>query len=311
MSFEDLEAKYIKQAFQLPNINEEDEAFKLACEKKRAEEFETIFKYYPQWKQQAEKKQQMETEAIRTNTILKTSLPILDSKLKIFGKRLIMIIGRSGAGKTSFMAQMVRKNLEDNKRVLVFSCEEAGEDFIRRINFNYMIEDSMQTNFVMCDKGNITLEDIKLSVLKMDLMGIEPDIVYVDQLNKIKPEETFKGTKHEKIVHVSEQLQNLVKLIKKPLVILHQSNRATEQNPGFASQSNVADADAVYNEAQIVLFIESHDYFEWCKIKDPYRDVFKTYINVAKNRSVGGWTGAELCYFDRSQGVFLTEEQYN
>jgi transcriptional regulator with PAS, ATPase and Fis domain len=221
-----------------------------------------------------------------------------------------MIIARSEYGKTSFAAQMIRRQLMDDKRVLFFSCEENGEDFLNRLNITPELDEKMVCNFVMSDKGNITLEDIKLSCLKLDMLGIKPDIVYVDQLNKIKPDSDFRCTKHERIVHVSEQLQNIVKIINRPLVILHQANRATEQNSGFMTQANVSDADAVYNESQIALFLESSDYAEWCKTKSPYRDVFTYYVNVGKNRSVGGWKGAELCYFDRSRGIFIPQDEY-
>lgn len=305
-----LEAKYTTEAFQIPQLNE-DEAFQIASEKARADEFRVIFKYYHQWQQQAEAKKQAENDAIKNGSILKTGFDLLDKHIRIFGKRLLFILGRSGAGKTSLMAQMIRQQLLDDKRVLVFSCEEAGEDFITRIAINDKLEGIMFTHFVMCDKGNVSLDDVKLSVLKMDLMGISPDVVYIDQLNKIQPETGFRGTKHEKIVHISEQLQNLVKIVNRPVIILHQLNRATESNDGFSTQANVADADAVFNEAQVMLFIESHDYSEWAKTKDPYRDTFQTYINVGKNRSVGGWVGSQFCYFNRTTGRFMTEAEYN
>ena len=50
---------------------------------------------------------------------------------------------------------------------------------------------------------------------------------------------------------------------------------------------------------------------EWAKTKDPYRDTFQTYINVGKNRSVGGWVGSQFCYFNRTTGRFMTEAEYN
>lgn len=308
MNLDELETKYNKQAFELRDKENND--FLLACEMARAKEAPTLFKYYTTWKQQAEEKKEMENEAIRTGNILRTGFNELDYNIKIFGKRLMFILGRSGCGKTSLMAQWIRRQLLDGKSTLVFSCEEAGEDFITRIALNSELEDKMVTQFTMCDKGTITIEDIKLSVLKMDIMGIPPDAVYIDQLNKIKPEEGFKGNKHERIVHVSEQLQDLVKIINRPVIILHQCNRATEANEGFSTQANVADADAVFNEAQVMMFIESHDYQEWAKTKEPYREIFKTYINVGKNRSVGGWVGAQYCWFNRSTGMFLTDEEY-
>jgi replicative DNA helicase len=305
---EELEANYMTQAFQVPNYTQaEDEAFKLGMEKLRAAEYELIVKFAPQWKIKADEKAMQE----KTASLLKIGLPALDEKIKLYGKRLMFIIARSEYGKTSFMAHMIRTQLMQHKNVLVFSCEEAGEDFINRININSTLDDIMTTNFIMCDKGNISLEDIKLTCLKLDIMGISPDIVYVDQLNKIKPDSDFKGSKHEKIVYVSEQLQNIVKIINRPLVILHQANRASEQKDGLMTQANVSDADAVFNEAQIALFIESPDYFEWCKNKYPYRDTFKYIINVGKNRSKGGWKGAEVCYFDRSKSIFMTEQEFD
>jgi replicative DNA helicase len=281
--------------------------FREAVLKMEAENYETHIKYYPEWKYLAEEKKFQE----QTATLLKFGFDSLDYNIKLFGKRLVFIVARSEFGKTSLASHMIRTQLLDDKRVLVFSCEEAGEDFITRINITEQLDESMVSNFIMSDKGNITLDDIKLTVLKMDIMGISPDIVYLDQLNKIKPNDDFKGSKHERIVHISEQLQNLVKIIKRPLVILHQANRATEANTGFMTASNVSDADAVFNEAQVVLFIESSDYFEWTKNKeaDPDKHIFEYFINVGKNRSVGGWKGYQKCYFDRSRGLFLSKSE--
>lgn len=307
MTFEENEAIHMKQAFQVPDLNKNTEEFLLACEKSRAAAYEVIYKYYFQWQEIREKRD----EEFKQATFLKFGMPMLDEKIKLYGKRLVMIIARSGYGKTSFMSQMIRTQIQNDKRVLVFSCEEAGEDFITRINKTDLLEEKMVTNFVMCDKGNITLDDIKMSVLKMDMCGISPDVVYVDQLNKIKPDSGFKGSKHEKIVYISEQLQDVVKIINRPLVVLHQANRATEEKDGFMTQANVSDADSIYNESQIVLFLESPEYFEWKKDKAQPQEIFKYIINVGKNRSIGGWEGAESCYFDRSTGEFIPEQDHN
>lgn len=304
---DNLESKYLKETHQNSEvIYSDNKEFQMACENARAAEYALSINYYHQWEDLAEQKEKEEREA----SLCRIGLPMLDSKIKIFGKRLVMIIGRSEYGKTSFAAQMMRTQIMDDKRILFFSCEEAGEDFISRLNFIPEVQEKLYTNFVMTDKGNISLEDIKLTCLKLDLIGVNPDIVYIDQLNKIKPDVNFKGSKHERIVHVSEQLQNLVKIINRPLVILHQANRAAEQNDGFMTQANVSDADAIFNEAQIALFLESKEYFEWNKTKSPYQDIFKYFINVGKNRSKGGWKGAEACYFDRSKGIFLSESEY-
>jgi replicative DNA helicase len=307
MEIEEIEAKYMKQVNQVPDLNKNTEEFLRACEESRAAAYEVIYKYYFQWQQIREKRD----EEFKKATILQFGLPIIDSKIKLFGKRLVMIVARSGYGKTSFMAQMIRNQILKEIRVLVFSCEEAGEDFITRINKTELLDEKMITNFIMCDKGTITLDDIKMSVLKMDMSGIGPDIVYVDQLNKIKPDDSFRGNKHEKIVYISEQLQDVVKIINRPLVILHQANRATEEKDGFMTQANVSDADSIYNESQIVLFLESPEYFEWKKDKAEPQEIFKYIVNVGKNRSMGGWEGAETCYFDRSTGEFIAESDYN
>ena len=285
---------------------EQEEINKKAEEMLQAQEYKPKFKEYIQWKEIQIGRNLLEEDC----DPCQTGIFELDQNCKIFGKKLVTICARSEYGKSSFMAHMIRIQLLQGKRVLVFSCEEAGEDFIDRIEKSDDIQQKMFKNFLMSDDENITLRDIKLTCLKLDLIGTPPDIVYVDQLNKIKPEEKFRGTKHEKIVSISERLQGVVKAINRPLVILHQANRAAEQNDGFMTQANMSDADAVFSEGQIVFFLESKDFFEWNKTKTPYREKFEYFINVGKNRSKGGWKGAVRVVFDRSTGSFYSENQY-
>jgi hypothetical protein len=204
---------------------------------------------------------------------------------------------------------MVRNQLLEFKRVLVFSCEEAGEYFSSRLKtFWPELSEEMLDGFMLDDSPSIDIETILLSVLYYDKVGFSPDIVYIDQLNKITISD-FKGNKHERIVAVSEQLQGLVKKIKRPVVVLHQANRESENNSGFMTQANVSDADAVFNESQVLLFLESRDFFEWNRIKEPANKVeFNYFINIGKNRTLGGFKGAIPCVFDRSTGIFLPQD---
>lgn len=235
---------------------------------------------------------------------LSFGLKELDEKIKLCGKRLLFIVARSSYGKTSFAAMMMKTQIKKNKTVLMFSCEEAGEDFISRMNplFNN-ITDEQKGNFYMVDNPSLKMSELTRMCLGMKLkVGL--DCVYIDQLNKLYTDKPYKN-KHERIVLIAEELQALVKILECPVIVLHQANRSVEGKKDLMSQGSVSDADAVYNESQIIFFIESPDFWEWSRNKDSNQIIFDYIINVDKNRTIGGWRGKIECKFDTETGMFI------
>lgn len=255
-------------------------------------------------------KQEMMLERIARPS--RFGIEMLDRNIMLSGNKICVVVGRSEMGKTSFMAHMISRQLQDGKRVLLYSCEEFGASFISRLtnNFMYPIPVSAKLNFIMKDNSTTTLEEIVEDFCILSELGpmMTPDIVYIDQLNKIILHD-FQGSKHDRVVKVSEMLAGVVKEIKRPLVIAHQANRAAIAQKGFITEEFLADADAVFREATIVLTIESQDYIKWNRDKKIPRSRFQYYINVAKNRALKGWKGAAPIIFDRETGIFYDIEK--
>jgi replicative DNA helicase len=234
----------------------------------------------------------------------------LDDNIKLYGEKLITICARSELGKTSLAANMIKHQLMSGFSVLMFCCEERGEDFIcRLINHfwpRYLTQEEIDRLFIL-DESFITIKGI-IEELKIVDKFDKIDIIYIDQLNKIQ--DSNSKSKHERVERISEQLQYLVKKTCRPVVVLHQANRASEHEKGFMTQSSVRYADAVFNESQILFFVESPEFQEWNKTKNPPNQiVFDYYINIGKNRTHGGWKGAVPCIFDRSTGIFLNDQK--
>lgn len=251
-----------------------------------------------------------------TQSSISWGVPLLDQKLHISGPTLAMIVARSGYGKTSLATHVIRQNLKRGAKILKFSCEEPGEEYITRLEpglFDILTQEQMNCGFRLADESKIWINSVEneVNILREEL-DWHPDLVVIDQLNKIVPGDKYAKftSKHEKIVAIAESLQDLTKKIGIPLFILHQANRSSEGRPGFMGQADISDADAVFNEAKLVLFLESVEFTNWLKTKNPSdQTTFEYFINIAKNRSPGGWIGSVPVNFDRSTGIFFDESR--
>lgn len=262
---------------------------------------------YDYWKERYER----EYVFYQKSEGLQWGLTILQERIKLYGKKLVFVMARSKFGKSSFAAHMARANIKKGKKILIFSCEEAGEYFTSRFsnaNFYNTLNKEMMSNYYLVDESQISLDDIR-----NEARLIKPDIIFVDQLNKISLSGQKFSSKHDRIVFVSEALQGIVKETGVPLVVLHQLNRDTAVHKGLYNQSHVSDADAVYNEAQIAIFLQSKDYCQWereGKLDEPERRIFTYEINISKNRSFGGWEGLVEAKFDRETGHWFDSDPF-
>jgi len=246
-------------------------------------------------------KRHKEQELYRRSTKLGFGIHTLDRRLQLYGKKLAFIVARSSYGKTSFAAHMMRHQIREGHRILFCSCEEAGEYFIGRMlcNGKFPVD-----RLFMIDDSKLSLQTVINEFIYLSAAGYRPDIIYIDQLNKMVPEVPYRN-KHEKIVAVVEDLQGLVKGLGVPVVILHQANREAERVDHFLTQEHIADADAVFSESQLMLIVDSLEFKEWKKHKeDPNQYKFEYRINIAKNRTAGGWEGFATVQFDRNTGIF-------
>ncbi len=234
---------------------------------------------------------------------IKTGLPTIDRLTGggFRGSKLILIAARPRIGKTSMMTTMSKSMAESNHKVGIFSIEmdkeelddrymaaETGINSLRLssgrglgaddwIEINKASEVKVNWPILIDDQGGLSVLELKRRARKMKKAGVE--IIFIDQLSKIKS--GIKGSDCEQKTYIVNELADLKKELRMPVVLLAQINRKLEDRAN--KKPNLGDlksTGSLEEDADIILFI--HRNYEYSKNKDEEHD---GNVEIAKQRS--------------------------
>ena len=216
------------------------------------------------------------------------------------GSKLVIIAARPRIGKTALMTNMARNMALNGKQVGVFSIEMDVDDIFdrflsRETGINSMrlgmgtgpgpddwskIVDAAsrmsEYQILFDDTGGLTIQELKRRARLMRKAGV--DIIFIDQLSKIKGDR--RKSKFEEATAIVEQLADLKKELRIPVVLLAQINRRAEdrdnKKPTLADLKNTGQIE---EDADIVLI--GHRAYEYTKAEDQ-KD--KAVWEIAKHR---------------------------
>jgi replicative DNA helicase len=230
---------------------------------------------------------------------IKTGFLELDSLTGGFsGSLLVIISARPGIGKTAFMLSMARNMARAGAHVGILSLEMDKEALVDRLVSMETGVNSMRLRqfpgpstdewpkITDCgdrvkgwklhidDSGGLTVHEIRRRCRAIVKAGAQ--IVFIDQLSKIV---TTEGrSEYEKRSHVVNQLAELKKELRIPVVLLAQINRMGEPEPPMLS--HLKSTGSLEEDADIVLL--GHRRFPYTR--EP-ADNHHARWDLAKNRS--------------------------
>ncbi len=247
----------------------------------------------------------------------------LDNKVYGFAPgHLIVIGGRPGQGKTSFLLNLVA-NMKESK-IAIFSLEMQANDLFNKfvlkesaVNYENFIKGTLTHNDITkiygaeksIIKKEIVIDDYSLvnpSQLYSKLLRIKKlnglDIVFIDYLQLMHGSDSNYENNQVKVASISRALKSIAKELNIPVVALAQVNRSPMLKEDKTPQmSDLRESGAIEADADVILLL--HRPYLYLAHNDPKRSSAnpnQLMVNIAKNRF--GGTGMIDLFFNLETG---------
>jgi replicative DNA helicase len=257
--------------------------------------------------------EQVYEEAAQVNTAeggllgVTTGFRDLDNMLGGLQKSdLVILAARPSMGKSSLMLDMVRSMALEKKKVAMFSLEMSQQQLVSRLLSSqsgvglWEMRTGKLTDdeFSKLSEGTGILSDLDISIddtpganivevrTKARRLYMEQgiDAIFVDYMQLIHG--NTKEGRVQEVTQISQELKNMARELRVPVVALSQLSRKTEDRPDRMPQlSDLRDSGSIEQDADVVMFIHREDYY------DPETDKKGVAeIKIAKHRN--GPTGS-------------------
>ena len=238
-----------------------------------------------------------------------TGFPSLDKKLAGFqDSNLIILAARPGVGKTTFAMNMaMNMAVKDKIPVGFFSLEMSKEELVDRLLVGQADIDAWKLKTGKLDEDDysrltqamgelseapIYIDDTPgASVLEMRTkarkMKIEHDLklIIIDYLQLAVPGKKFESRVQE-VGYISQNLKNLARELKIPVIALSQLSRAIEHRGEKRPQlADLRESGSIEQDADVVMFLYGQD--ENDELLDTSKRMIKLLIAKHRNGPTG------------------------
>lgn len=219
----------------------------------------------------------------KSENIIKTNYGCIDKLIGGFqGGNYVILAGATGMGKTAMAINMIMNIVKQNKKVLLISLEMTPWEILSRIiskelNItseairNHSLTEKALTKYVkyidseefkhlqecltIPANNNLTISKIEEIVRKS-----KSNIVFIDYLGLIKSE--MKASSYEQISDISRRLKLLSMETDKPIICLHQLNRAaSDRKDKRPILSDLRDSGKIEQDADFITFVYRPCYY--------------------------------------------------
>lgn len=210
-----------------------------------------------------------------------TTIPSLDTMTSgIQNKDLVVVAGRPGMGKTSFVTNLVENLvINEGERVLFFSLEMSKTQLITRMLSSLADIDSnkirngtltnseleviqdmaskiAKSNLLIDDNGIMDVRHILSKSRRMCRKG-RLGLIVVDYLQLVKSSVSSKNdTRDREVSHISSSLKALAKELDVPVIALSQLNRGVESRENKRpNSSDLRESGSIEQDADLILML--------------------------------------------------------
>jgi replicative DNA helicase len=226
----------------------------------------------------------------------------IDNILHGFKKtELLILAARPSVGKTSLVLDFAMEAAKDNKKVFIISCEQSKEQLVNKmlgvqsminpwkIESGNLGEDELdkiskamgelnEMKIFIDDVGGQTPEQIKIKARGMKIKeGV--DLLIIDYLQLLRWE-SKNDNRAQEISKISNEIKNLAKELKIPIIALSQLNREIEKRTDKTPKlSDLRESGSLEQDADIVMFLNREI------IAENQEEIRDAELIIAKNRS--------------------------
>lgn len=274
-----------------------------------------------------------------TSSVVPTGISMLDAKLLGGFEKgdLVIVAGRPGMGKTTFVIQMLTNMLRAKRSVIMLSLETTNLQMTRKIASNLVnipvkkfktgeltpndfekvfdfIDTYKDSSFHFMPTKNPTLSNVKSYVRKISAKIIaknlpEPECLVIDYLSLMNYDNKTNNLA-QALGDITKGLKQLALEMKIPIVLICQLNRNVEHRADKRPQmADLKDSGAIEQDADKILLLYREDYYKTSK--DEQNNI--TTIIIPKNRE-GNDKGNEeinLHYDSNSSTLESTWKNYD
>lgn len=256
-----------------------------------------------------------------------TGLTGLDDRTGGFHEgQLITVAGATGMGKSTFALNVIRRAIDRNEPVLLFTLEMSRKEVVRSIlcadcgvdtrvamRTSKLSKEEKARLSVSYDKGflralhvldNPTMTAAQIrSVAKRDIQTRGTRLVVIDYVQLIAPGavESEAQTREQQVASISRSMKALARETKVPVLILAQLNRDADKRPPGERHPRLSDmreSAAMTHDSDLVLGIYRAGYY------DPSNMLLANQMDVIVLKQRFGPTGrVPLSYSARSAWV--------
>ena len=240
------------------------------------------------------------------------------------GKCLIVLMAQAGLGKSMTMHNLASNMIPLGKKVLIVSLEMTEQIYSRRISANMTKrcidslddEDNIDAirknveNINTIDGAGLIIKEFPPSALRaltlgnyierLILSGFKPDIIFVDYLNLMMPNNAVNGGgSYERVGDIAKELRALSYMFEIPIISATQSNRGGF-NSSDIDMENISESAQIAHHADALFALHSD-------IETAPNDF---YLKVLKNR-FGGKINSRIQFNMNYDNLRLTEIDFN
>lgn len=250
----------------------------------------------------------------KSENIIKTDYKCIDNLIGGFqGGNYIILAGATGMGKTAMAINLIMKIIKQNKKVLFVSLEMTTWEILSRVISkelkipaecirNHTLSEKALNDYAKYIDGeefkklqeNITIpasNNLSISKIEEIVRKSKADIVFIDYLGLIQSD--LKSSAYEQVSEISRRLKLLAMETDKPIICLHQLNRANaDRKDKRPKLSDLRDSGKIEQDADFITFVYRPCYY------DSHLDSKYMELIVGKSRHTSGANKTALLNFE-------------
>jgi replicative DNA helicase len=234
---------------------------------------------------------------------------------------LLIIAGRPGQGKTSFMLSIAKNAARNNKKhIAIFSMEMSNQQLVQRLIsqetgidssklrlgnletnewelFAESVDSLGSTKIFLDDTPGITPTQLRAKCRRLHLEH-KLDLIIIDYIQLMQGEKRNENRTQE-VSYISRNLKILAKELNVPVLTAAQLSRAIEQRQDKQPVlSDLRESGSLEQDADIVMFIHRPD-------KEDPESIMQNMVEIQISKHRNGPTGKIQLVFKEELAVFL------